>query len=205
MNLTDIQRHLGVTVDGRMGPNTLAAIARAIGLNEQPKDAFTAALDLILGKEGGYSDHPRDNGGKTNLGVTRSTWEQWTGKPASEATIRGLTRPMVVPLYRKNYWDAVNADQLPPALALCLFDMAVNAGPGRAARILQKVLGVAEDGQIGPATIAAVKSWNVRGLVEAYQAGRRAFYRTLDDFDVFGKGWLNRVTEVEAVALELLK
>lgn len=169
------------------------------------KDAFTAALDLILHHEGGYVNHPKDPGGRTNLGVTQRVWETWTGKPATEADMRALTREKVTPVYRKNYWDAVSADDLPGPLALCLFDMAVNAGPGRAARILQGVLGVAQDGRIGPATIAAAKGWNVVSLVARYQDARRAFYQSLATFPTFGKGWMRRVDEVEAAAMALAR
>jgi len=199
-----IQQWAGVTADGVPGGQTAKAIIAKAGLREA-KDAFAAALDIILHHEGGYSNHKSDPGGRTNLGVTQRTWEAWTGKPATEAEMRSLTREMVTPVYRKNYWDAVKGGELPGPVALCVFDFGVNAGPSRAAKLLQKVVGVAQDGQIGPATIAAVKGWNVRGLVEAYQDARRKYYQSLPTFKTFGRGWLSRVTEVEAKALELVK
>lgn len=170
-------------------------------------DAFDAALTEILIHEGGFANHPRDPGGMTNLGVTKRTWEAWTGKPASETEMRSLTREKVAPLYRKNYWDAVRADDLPPALALVVFDFAVNAGPARAARYLQQVVGVAMDGKIGPKTIAAVAA-DTRGvaeLVRDYSHARRAYYRSLPTFDAFGRGWLRRVSEVEEAALDMAR
>jgi lysozyme family protein len=170
-------------------------------------DTFTAALDEILHHEGGYANHPADPGGRTNLGVTQRVWEQWTGKPSNEAEMRSLTRSRVAPLYRKNYWDAVEGDKLPPALALCVFDFAVNAGPHRAARFLQGMVGAAADGKIGPQTLAAVTGFiHRKGLIEAvklYQEMRRDYYRSLGTFKTFGKGWLRRVAEVEARALEM--
>lgn len=166
-------------------------------------DPFTEALAIILHHEGGFVNHKKDPGGMTNRGVTRRTWEDWTGCPANEARMRALTVADVTPLYRKRYWDAVKGDDLPGPIALCLFDMAVNAGPGRAARILQKVVGVTADGEIGPKTIAAVKCREIRGLVGAYQDARLAFYRSLSEFPTFGKGWTRRVDEVEMRALEL--
>jgi len=165
--------------------------------------AFNAALKIILHHEGGYVNDKRDRGGMTNLGVTRDTWEHWTGCPSNEARMRALTVADVTPLYRKRYWDAVHGDDMPGPVALCLFDMAVNAGPSRAAKILQKAVGVPDDGHIGPKTIAAVRGWSVHSLVEAYQDKRRAFYRSLATFPTFGKGWLRRVDEVEATALGL--
>lgn len=182
------------------------AINHAIGHSEPPADAFASALAEILHHEGGFVNHPKDPGGMTNLGVTKRTWESWTGKPASEAEMRALTPLTVAPLYRKNYWDAVCGDKLPPGLALCVFDFAVNAGPGRAARYLQKVVGANQDGRIGPQTLAAVTGYVVKhgqaAAVKAYQDARRGYYRSLGTFKTFGRGWLRRVDEVERAALE---
>ena len=119
---------------------------------------FDEALKVILRHEGGYVNHPRDPGGITNLGVTKNTWEAWTGKPATEADMRALTREAVGPLYRARYWDLLHCDQIPAGLAMCVFDFGVNAGPARAARYLQQMVGAGADGKIGPATIAAVKA-----------------------------------------------
>jgi len=168
-----------------------------------PQDPFERALDIILRHEGGYVNHSKDPGGRTNLGVTQRVWEAWTGRPATEAEMRALTRAKVAPLYRKNYWDAVRGDDLPPAVALCAFDFAVNAGPSRSIRTLQRAAGVPEDGKIGPITLAAMNSCSPAALVDKFQDARRAFYRSLSTFPTFGKGWLRRVDEVEAAALVL--
>lgn len=170
--------------------------------------AFDACLKEILKHEGGYVNHPRDPGGRTNLGVTQRTWEAWTGGPANEHVMRGLTIAKVSPLYRARYWDELRGDDLPPALALCVFDFAVNAGPARAARYLQTMVGASRDSKIGPATLAAVRSEVSReGLAEAvrnFQQMRRTYYRQLGTFDTFGRGWLRRVDEVETAALRLI-
>jgi lysozyme family protein len=172
----------------------------------RPSDPFDAALGVILRHEGGFVNHRADPGGMTNLGVTRATWEQWTGKPADEAEMRSLTRDKVAPLYRANYWDAVQCDKLPPGLALCVFDFAVNAGPKRAARFLQSLVGRQTDGVIGPLTLAALKGLLVAQgepvAIQRYQDARAGYYRRLETFDTFGRGWLRRVEEVMAEALE---
>lgn len=206
-----IQAWAGAAVDGVPGPATAAAIIAKAGIGGAEAapagDPFEAALSEILRHEGGFVNHPRDPGGMTNLGVTKRTWEDWTKQNADEAEMRSLTREKVAPLYRKNYWDAVKGDELPGALALCVFDFAVNAGPGRAARYLQKVVGAQQDGRIGPATLAAVEAYvannGVAQAVRAYQQARRGYYRQLGTFPTFGKGWLRRVDDVESAALRL--
>lgn len=170
-------------------------------------EAFERALSIVLLHEGGYVNHPDDPGGMTNLGVTARTWSEWVGHTATEPEMRRLTRAMVGPLYKARYWDALAGDSLPPALALCLFDFGVNAGPARAARMLQELVGAAQDGQIGPMTLAAIqqraRAGGLPALVRAYQDSRRVYYRSLRTFRTFGKGWLRRVDEVQAAALAL--
>lgn len=170
---------------------------------------FDAALAEILRHEGGYANHPADPGGRTMLGVTQRVWEAWTGRSATEAEMRSLTPEKVAPVYRKNYWDVVHGDELPPGLALCVFDFGVNAGPARAIRYLQNMIGADRDGKFGPATKAALDSFVATvGDAEAvrrYQQARRGYYRQLPTFGTFGKGWLRRVDEVETAALRLVK
>lgn len=175
---------------------------------DDPKaDVFAVCLAEVLHHEGGFVDHPRDPGGMTNLGITRKTWEDWTGKPASEADMRGLTVAKVTPLYRANYWDKVAGDDLHPALALCVFDFAVNASPARAARYLQTMLGVTRDGIVGPATVEAARGFvatvGAGEAVRRFQQSRRNYYKQLGTFDTFGRGWLRRVDAVETAALKL--
>lgn len=169
---------------------------------------FGKALKVILHHEGGYVNHPRDPGGITNLGVTKHTWESWVKRIVTPADMRALTPEKVAPLYRARYWDKVRADDLPAGLALCVFDFAVNAGPARAARYLQAMIGSAQDGQIGPKSIAAVNAFVAQhGEAEAirrYQQSRRDYYRRLPTFSTFGRGWLRRVREVETAALGLV-
>lgn len=169
---------------------------------------FDESLALILRHEGGFSDHPRDPGGITMMGVTKRTWQEWTGKPATKADMRALTVAKVAPLYKARYWNLVRGDDLPPALALCVFDHAVNAGPGRAARMLQSLVNASVDGQIGPATLRAVQALaaakGLPELIRRYQNARRDYYRSLGTFATFGRGWLRRCDETETAALRMI-
>jgi lysozyme family protein len=162
------------------------------------KANWDEALAHILKYEGGYVNHPSDPGGMTNLGVTKRVWEEWIGRPATEADMRSLTPAMVAPLYKKRYWDAIRGDDLPSGVDLCVVDCAVNAGPGRAARFLQQAVGVTADGQIGPKTIAAVTAIPADQVIEKFCNLREAHYKSLDTFATFGKGWMNRLASVEA-------
>lgn len=168
------------------------------------KENFDDALAAVLEHEGGYVNHPQDPGGMTNLGVTKRVWEAWVGKTVSEADMRALTPAMVAPMYRKQYWDAVKGDELPPGLDYLMFDFAVNAGASRAIRTMQRAIGATPDGVIGPRTMAAVKAADPDDLIDKFSAEKEAFYRSLPTFATFGRGWLRRVAEVKLHAVTLL-
>ena len=162
------------------------------------------SFKLMLKSEGGFVNHPSDPGGMTNLGVTKATWENWVGRESDEAEMRGLTPEKVEPLYKKKYWDAVRGDELPMGLDYLMFDFAVNAGAGRAIKTLQTAVGVTPDGGFGPMTMAAVQAVDPVDLIERFSQAKEDFYRSLNTFATFGKGWLNRVADVKVKASAML-
>ncbi|OYU49050.1 MAG: acetylmuramidase [Rhizobiales bacterium PAR1] len=167
-------------------------------------ESFEPALTCVLAQEGGYSDHPADPGGATMMGITQGTLAEWRGNAVTKADVRALSRTEVAEIYRKRYWDSVHGDQLPAGLDLAVFDFAVNSGVSRAVRSLQRVLGVAADGRVGPETLQAVAICDPGEMVTRLSALRLAFLEALSTFPVFGRGWTRRVREVEAEARKLV-
>ena len=170
------------------------------------KDNFADALTALLIHEAGFVDNKDDPGGMTNLGVTIKTWEEWVGHPVSEKEMRRLTPLMVTPLYKRKYWDACRANELISGLDYCLFDVAVNSGPGRAIKLLQSCVGAEPDGGFGSITMALTKKVceNPAELITFYCTKRLEFLQSLKSWPVFGKGWEKRVKEVQADALKML-
>ena len=85
--------------------------------------------------------------------------------------------------------------------AYCLFDSAVNQGVKRAAKMMQKAVGVTVDGKIGPQTAAAVNA-DASRAVALFQFERARHYTSLKTFGRFGRGWIsNRVADVGIKAL----
>lgn len=161
------------------------------------KENFDKAFAKLVRHEGGYVDHPSDPGGRTNIGVTQRVWEEWIGHRVDEKIMRGLTPEQVKPLYKRKYWDKICGDDLPAGVDYCVFDAAVNSGPGRAIKWLQQSLGVVQDGALGPKTLAAAKAADPQLLVVGYNAVRLTFLQDLPTWDVFGRGWRRRVAEVK--------
>ena len=165
---------------------------------------YDKCLETILHHEGGYVNHPKDPGGETNLGVTKRVYEEFGGTK----DMKDLTVEDVAPIYKKGYWDKMKGDDLPTGLDLCDFDFGVNAGPGRAAKYLQTMIGTVADGGIGPNTLAKLKEYvDEHGLaksIDNYQEARQAYYEKLSTFATFGRGWTRRVDETTQLAKTMI-
>ena len=163
--------------------------------------AFDDALEVVLRWEGGYSDHPNDPGGATNFGITIATLRRWRAPQlVAEEDVRSLTRAEAAEIYRANYWDLCRCEELPDAVAIAVFDSAVNHGPTRARRLLQTAAGVEADGIFGPVTMRAVVTAEPAALLDELMARRAVHYARLSR--TFHLGWYRRLMDVHRRALE---
>jgi lysozyme family protein len=166
---------------------------------------YESSLSLVLVHEGGWADHPKDPGGATMKGVTIGTYSDFLGRPATKPELRAISEAHLEAIYRRRYWDAVRADELPAGVDYCTFDAAVNSGPTRAARWLQIAIGgVVVDGEIGPRTVAAARDVAPAWVINRYCDVRLAFLKTLKTWPTFGKGWARRVEDVRKHALAMV-
>ena len=166
---------------------------------------FPAALAFTLQSEGGYVDNPADPGGATNKGITLATFRTWEGDASlGPDDIRAIDDATVAAIYKHMYWDRLSGDTLPAGIDLMLFDFGVNAGPGRAARMLQAACEVAEDGIVGPDTLAKAAALDAGQAIAGLAAAQRAYYQALPTFGTFGRGWLARTDARVAAARGLL-
>jgi lysozyme family protein len=99
-------------------------------------------------------------------------------------------------IYRKLYWDAVKADELPAAIRYAAFDAAVNSGVRQATLWLQRAVGVKDDGIIGPKTLEAAKMSNSHAANARMVGMRLDFMTRLNTWDSFGKGWARRIASL---------
>jgi lysozyme family protein len=167
------------------------------------KENWDKAFRQVIAYEGGFVNHPKDPGGPTNLGITQATLGRYLGREATLGEVRALTREAAQPIYKRFFWDVLNCDALPGGVDLAVYDFGVNSGTSRAARYLQSVVGVAQDGQIGPATLTAVNRYSAEEVVKRLVAKRRGFLMGLKLWETFGKGWNKRLVSVQLEALRL--
>jgi hypothetical protein len=102
------------------GPNAAAPQGSSL-FNE-------AANNLIDRREGGYKDTDGNTGAPVNMGIN--------GKFHPGVDVKNMTRDQALGIYKKEYWDEINADALSPASAKVAFDAAVNQGPAYAKRLI---------------------------------------------------------------------
>jgi lysozyme family protein len=165
---------------------------------------FASSLAAVLQHEGGFVQDRFDPGGATNRGITQHVYDDWRrSQGLSPRGVRSLEQAEIEAIYRKLYWNACRCDDLPSGVDYCVFDFAVNSGPVRACRYLQRAVGVTDDGQIGPVTLAAVRAKPACETIAAISAARLDFLGQLPTFSRFGKGWSARVGEVGLKAAEM--
>lgn len=165
---------------------------------------FEKCLKFTLQFEGGFVNNPKDPGGPTNLGVTQATLSNFLGRPASIAEVKALTPDKVAPIYKLKYWDHVSGDDLPVGIDLAVFDFGVHSGPQRGIIGLQRALGLADDGKLGPITMKAATNAEPTATVNAICDGRQAFLEQLKVFKSFGPGLTSRVKKCRAAALGMI-
>ena len=165
---------------------------------------FQRSLSLVLKHEGGWADHPADPGGATNRGITIAVFREVYGKGKTVDDLKRITDEQVAHIYRTRYWAKVRGDDLPAGLDYAVFDFAVNSGPARAAKYLQRIVGVMQDGVIGPQTLAAVAEHDPAKLITRLCDDRLAFLKGLSTWPTFGKGWSRRVEDVRRDALAMV-
>lgn len=155
---------------------------------------FDQAFERLLGHEGGFVDHPSDPGGATRWGVT----ERVARANGYTGNMRDFPEIAAKHIYRKSYWDAVRADELPEAVRYAVFDAAVNSGARQSIIWLQEALGVPADGRLGPVTMAAAMRADGQKLKAKLLSQRLEFMASLSTWPAFGRGWARRIAELMA-------
>ena len=145
---------------------------------------YDQAFSQVISIEGGYSNDPKDPGGETQFGISKRSYP--------DVDIKALTLDGAKAIYKRDYWDKIKGDQLPYPLNMFMFDAAVNQGVTPAVTLLQKTLGVAQDGIFGVNTVAAANRIGHDALA-LYLADRALRYTGTKNFDLYGRGWLKRL------------
>lgn len=131
---------------------------------------FQNAIKFTLRWEGGYVNNPADPGGETNYGIAKHSHP--------DEDIKNLTLARAMEIYKEDYWDTYQLEDVDSPLCVVLFDMFVNHRPDAVQRL----------------RIESGDDW--MKLIQK----RKDFYGQLvaknPRMQQFLKGWLNRANDL---------
>lgn len=168
-------------------------------------DDFDRALGITLQFEGGLSDNRSDKGGKTMKGVTQNTYDAWRNQNLQRPQdVALISDQEVATIYKDYYWKPAKCDLLLFPVAACVFDVAVNSGVSTATKLMQRVLGLQEDGRPGPLTqdrYNRIPATRILELVAQYTEARVKYYTSVCKRNnsqlAFIDGWIMRAIKLE--------
>lgn len=163
---------------------------------------FDACLDFIWGpgRDGLKDDRAPGEAFATAYGVTQATWDRAVEAGIVAGDIGQATRAQCAAIIRAFYWNALHCSALPAGVSLMVFNDGVLSGVGHAARLLQRVVGAAEDGVIGPETLRLAASYGDGRLIDALAAADETFLASLRNAPLFLGGWTRREEEARQLA-----
>jgi lysozyme family protein len=170
------------------------------------------AIKRVLAHEGGFGADPRDPGnwtkGEQGLGDLKGTNFGISAAQYPTLDIEHLTESQAIQIYRREYWDACRCDDLPPALAVMVFDAAVQHGAGNrqddSPAMLQRAIGSIPDGKIGPKTIEAAQKIDTKKALRNLFVERAIHYSNNRNWTIYKQGWMKRLGDVMIYAASFL-
>jgi len=151
-------------------------------------DRFDWIIKFTLDAEGGYDNDPDDPGGETKYGIDK--------RSHPNVNIKELTVEEAKDIYFTEYWTKYSCWLYAAPLGEVYFDCCVNTGAKQSNKFLQRAVGTAPDGIVGPKTIEAIASKDAYKTAFEVINQRQKFYENLADnrpsLKKFLKGWTNR-------------
>lgn len=165
---------------------------------------FDMAFERLIGHEGKFTDDPLDpgnwTGGRCGVGELKGTKYGISAKSYPHLDIRNLTLEQAKAIYLRDFWNLLSKAHA--AIKFQFFDACVNHGFGNGVRMLQRAVGVADDGQWGPVSQAALDRMELNDVLLRFVGHRLKFWASLEKFDTYGRGWTRRGAENLLLAAE---
>ena len=161
--------------------------------------SYKKLIPIILKWEGGYSSDPADtDGGCTMKGVTINTFRSFYGRNKTCKDLRNITDSQWEGIFIQRYWNKWSGDAIKnQSIANLLVDWVWTSGV-YGIKFPQRILGVKDDGVVGPKTIAAINNYpNQKELFQKLWNRRKKHFESIATGakKKFLRGWLNRLND----------
>lgn len=160
----------------------------------------------IIGREGGFVDHPADPGGATKFGITFDVLRRWRGRNITKDDVKNLEEKEAIQIFYQWYWKPLNLHHIVGHdywTKEFIFDWCVNGGLKNPVRQIQRLIGVKSDGVIGPITAHNLRIWCISNGVKypglLCDCRVRWYIRLVESKHtriVFLEGWFNRANNM---------
>lgn len=158
---------------------------------------FNKSFDRVIGHEGRFQkiegDRGNWTGGAVRKGILKGTKFGISAMTYPDLDIINLTVDDAKAIYYRDWWLELGMDKWKPALAYQMFDAAINHGMYNASRMLQRGVGVTDDGKVGPNTRGAVNAMDLSDVLMCFLSERLEFMTYVGTWDDFSKGWARRI------------
>lgn len=166
---------------------------------QEESPVFTTARAFTEMQEGGYSNRTKDKGGETKFGISKRSYPK--------LDIKNLNRKQAREIYKTDYWNKIQGDNLPPDVARVVFDMAIHAGVSAASKHLQLAIGAKPDGIVGRRTLARLENYlrdtDAHNLAMSLSEKRKWYYSRIANRDPsqrdFLPKWLERAESLKSI------
>lgn len=158
---------------------------------------FETSFDRVIGHEGRFQKLASDRGNWTSgivgQGELKGTKFGISAMSYPHLDIENLTQDQAKGIYYEDWWLELGMASFQPALAYQMFDAAINHGMRNASKMLQRAVGVVDDGVVGPATNRAMGKFSLNDVLMMFLSERLSFMTYVGTWDTFGKGWARRI------------
>lgn len=179
-------------------------------LKENNDENFEKSIEFSLQYEGGYVDDPDDPGGATKFGWTLTTAQGTHDFDIFDIDhdgdidindIKNMTEDEAKNAYYKYFWLKNSCDKLPGKIGFLLMDMCINHGSKRGIILLERGLGLNEDGHMSDEIIEECNNSDLDSLVQKLVNIRIQFYNAIvakrPASRKFLKGWIRRANSTK--------
>lgn len=168
---------------------------------------FIAALGFIWQPEndGHQNDSAPGETFHTSWGVTQPTWDAAVAAGIVKGSLDTATKAQCTAIYRAFYWNALHASSLPDGVDIMAFVDATLTGAGHVARLLQRIVGAAIDGAIGPDSLRLIGSYGTARMIDSIAAADLEYEMALSNSPKFINGWTRREQDCRVLAYKIAR